>query len=204
MGLEARYIIKEGRQVFEGKILLEGEYIIFRGDKKEKIAIKNLIGVESKDDILILNLPKQVLKVQLDGPAEKWPKKILNPTSRLDKLGVKKHDIVRLIGDFESDFLGEFKAQEVTVLLRNAGKKENATATLILLRVEQIDDLKKLSDVSKTEPTHPPIWIVYPKGKSDVTQSDVMETGRSLGLKDTKVMSFSAEFTALRFNRSKS
>jgi len=52
---------------------------------------------------------------------------------------------------------------------------------------------------------HPPgqpagaIWIVYPKGRTEITENDVLSTGRVVGLKDVKVCSFSATHTALKF-----
>ena len=43
------------------------------------------------------------------------------------------------------------------------------------------------------------LWIVYPKGVPEIREMDVLLAGREAGLKDTKVASFSATHTALRF-----
>lgn len=43
------------------------------------------------------------------------------------------------------------------------------------------------------------LWVVYPKGVTAIREIDVIDAGRAAGLKDTKVASFSAGHTALRF-----
>jgi hypothetical protein len=43
------------------------------------------------------------------------------------------------------------------------------------------------------------LWIVYPKGQKQITENDVLAAGRKSGLKDVKVVGFSATHTALKF-----
>jgi len=43
------------------------------------------------------------------------------------------------------------------------------------------------------------LWVVYPKGRKEVTEDDVLGAGRKAGLKDVKVVGFSATHTALKF-----
>jgi hypothetical protein len=43
------------------------------------------------------------------------------------------------------------------------------------------------------------LWIVYPKGKREITENDVLSAGRKAGLKDVKVAGFSSTHTALKF-----
>jgi hypothetical protein len=43
------------------------------------------------------------------------------------------------------------------------------------------------------------LWIVYPKGQKSITENDVIAAGRKTGLKDVKVVGFSATHTALKF-----
>ena len=47
------------------------------------------------------------------------------------------------------------------------------------------------------------LWIVYPKGKQEIKEQQVLEAGRQAGLVDVKVVSFSARHTALKFVRPK-
>jgi hypothetical protein len=41
--------------------------------------------------------------------------------------------------------------------------------------------------------------VVYPKGVQTIREIEVLDAGRTAGLKDTKVASFSPTHTALRF-----
>jgi hypothetical protein len=43
------------------------------------------------------------------------------------------------------------------------------------------------------------LWVVYAKGKKEITEGDVIRAGRAAGLKDVKVVGFSATHTALKF-----
>jgi hypothetical protein len=43
------------------------------------------------------------------------------------------------------------------------------------------------------------LWVVYPKGQKSITETDVIGAGRKAGLKDVKVVGFSASHTALKF-----
>ena len=64
------------------------------------------------------------------------------------------------------------------------------------------DSLKTLSAVTKIAKSlkgATALWIVYPKGQKTVTENDVIAAGRKAGLKDVKVVGFSATHTALKF-----
>jgi hypothetical protein len=45
------------------------------------------------------------------------------------------------------------------------------------------------------------LWVVYPKGVEAIREIEVIEAGRSAGLKHTKVARCSDTHTALRFSR---
>jgi hypothetical protein len=46
--------------------------------------------------------------------------------------------------------------------------------------------------------------LIYPKGRKEITELQVLSAGRSAGLLDVKVVSYSATHTALKFVRPKS
>ena len=43
------------------------------------------------------------------------------------------------------------------------------------------------------------LWIVYPKGRTEIREIDVINAGRAAGLKDVKVVRFSDVDTTLKF-----
>ena len=129
------------------------------------------------------------------GPAaEKWAKKILRPPSRLEKLGIKPGLKVALVGDFEAPFIEEVREHLSDV----------KSSDLTFLAIDSLADLRKLAKVIQQLPLSAALWIVYPKGKKEVRESDVIGHGRATGLIDIKVVSFSATCTGLKFVRPKS
>ena len=43
------------------------------------------------------------------------------------------------------------------------------------------------------------LWVLRPKGSPDLSEMEVLDTGRAAGLVDTKVVAFSAALTATKF-----
>jgi hypothetical protein len=52
-------------------------------------------------------------------------------------------------------------------------------------------------------PARGALWIVYPRGRKEITEIQVLDAGRRSGLVDIKVVSYSASHTALKFVRPK-
>ena len=78
-------------------------------------------------------------------------------------------------------------------------KRLRPDCDVILLGVEKTSALGKIKATAARMKPSGGLWIVYPKGRKDITQAQVMEAGLAAGLVDNKVCSFSATLTALRF-----
>jgi len=196
MGKEVKGAVRAGKERYEGKVLLETNEIIFRGadyrlkitfgDVREVTAANGELRVETKDGVKIF---------ELGAAAEKWREKILHPKTRAQKLGVKTGTRVRLVGEFDLDFVKELKVSKVEIAQANsAGVSENT-----FLAVDDKNSLAALTKYAKKTKGSEALWVVYPKGKTEITENDVLSTGRKAGLKDIKVVSFSAAHTALKF-----
>jgi len=59
--------------------------------------------------------------------------------------------------------------------------------------------LAQATNIAKVMKGRVALWIVYPKGRKDLSENDVLATGRKAGLKDVKVVGFSPTHTALKF-----
>jgi hypothetical protein len=59
--------------------------------------------------------------------------------------------------------------------------------------------LVQVSKIAKSLKGAAALWIVYPKGRKDITENDVLAAWRKAGLKDVKVVGFSTTHTALKF-----
>ena len=113
----------------------------------------------------------------------------------IDKLGVKPGQKIAVLGVESAEFLTELAAR---VPEYSRGKRING-ADVIFFSAEAIADLTNLSSLASSIQRDGAIWVVYPKGQKHIREIDVITAGKSAGLTDNKVCSFSATHTALRF-----
>jgi hypothetical protein len=177
------------KRTLTGKAYLETDHILFRGDERLKILLKDLKSVKASAGMLHLNFAGGSAKLELGAAAEKWAGKILNPPSRADKLGVKPGLSVRVVGEFDAAFLAELGASE-------KAKKE---ADLVFFAASERKELAQVGKLTGGLKPAGALWVIYPKGVKEIREVEVIEAGRAAGLKDVKVCSFSATHTGLKF-----
>ncbi len=195
MGNEANCTVRFGNQRGAGKALLESTEVLFRGDFRLKIPISSMKSVKARDGELRIQTADGVVVLELGAAAEKWCAKILHPKPRLEKLGVKPDAAVSLVGSFDTEFVGELRKQTRNV----TNGKVAAGSEWLFLAAESAKDLARVAKLAKAMKGAAALWIVYPKGQKHITENDVLAAGRQAGLKDVKVVSFSATHTALKF-----
>jgi hypothetical protein len=199
MGQERESTLRITKRRIEGEALLETAEIIFRpvdGSKRLKFAFADIVkSVKAIDGELRFHTEAGPAVLELGPAAEKWAEKILHPKSRAEKLGVKSGMQVSLVGKFDSDFQKELGAATKNV---STGKVV-ADSELIFLAIDSPERLSDLFKTAKSVKGAAGLWIVYPKGKKEITETDVIGAGRKTGLKDVKVVGFSPTHTALKF-----
>ena len=191
MGQELDCRIQYQSRRLAGRAYLETDHILFRGEERLKISVKDLQSVSAQDGLLQLNFPGGPAVLELGAAAEKWAHKILHPPSRAAKLGIKPGVTVRLAGEFEQEFLNELRG------LQTVGGEFKAD--LVFLAAPDRAALGQIPKLASTLKPAGALWVVYPKGVQSIREIEVLDAGRAAGLKDTKVASFSATHTALRF-----
>jgi hypothetical protein len=191
MGQELECRMRLGRRVLEGKAYLETDHLLFRGEERVKILLKDLTGVTAAGGILTLDYEGGPAALELGKAAGKWAGKILHPPTRADKLGIKPGLTFRTIGEFEPDFLAELSA------LEKAAPK--AKTDLLFVHAPARSTLAQVQKYATKLNPKGALWIVYPKGVPAIREVEVIQAGRDAGLKDIKVASFSATHTALKF-----
>jgi hypothetical protein len=113
----------------------------------------------------------------------------------IDKLGVRPGQRIAVLGVESAEFLKELAAR---VPEYTRGKRMDE-ADLIFFSAERVADLGQLSSLARALQKNGAIWVVYPKGQKHIREMDVIGAGKSVGLTDNKVCSFSVTHTALRF-----
>jgi hypothetical protein len=196
MGNEAKCVVRMDGKRHEGKALLETSELIFRSAEcLVKIRFDEVRGVTAADGELRVKTKDGVNVFKVGSIAEKWREKILHPKTRAEKLGIKAGMKVFSVGDLDSGFLSEMKKSGAEIHAKGTGKR----AEIIFLGVSA---KAGLTAVAKTVPRMQgaaALWVVYPKGKKEITENDVLSAGRKAGLKDVKVVGFSPTHTALKF-----
>ena len=174
--------------------MLETSELILRGDLRLKIPFSAITSVRAVDGELHVRTKDGVTVFELGEKAEKWREKIANPKSLIEKLGPKPGEMVVIVGNFEADFLRDLKKVGAVMEEKVSGKTQ-----WIFLAAEEREDLEKVAGIAKAMRGAAGLWIVYAKGKKELTETDVRGAGLKAGLVDVKVARFSETKTGLKF-----
>jgi len=211
MGREAACRARLDGKSSRGKALLETSELVFRGDFRVVVPLREIRSVEADATELTVRWgardakKEQRLVLELGAEAHKWAERIRNPPSRLDKLGVKASSTVALVGGkraFAGEdlraFVDEVEATEARVL---SGAPKGAEVDLVVfLPVEAREDLAAIASLVPALRGGGALWTLRRKGAGVVvSEGDVRSAARAAGLKDVKVAAFSEARTADKF-----
>jgi len=121
------------------------------------------------------------------------PERDYSHRALIDKLNVKEGARVLALGIRDADLMTELRTRT------GSSPVEYGEADVILLSVESVADLQKIEPLRRRLAPAGGLWVVYPKGRKDIRESQVMGAGLAAGLVDNKVVGFSATHTGLRF-----
>jgi hypothetical protein len=195
MGQEEKVAARIAGKHAEGKVLLETDEILFRGEPRLRIPLSAVKEVAAGPDGLHVRWTGGDAHFALaPNVAARWAKRIANPPTLLDKLGIKSGQRVLLVGSLDKDFARA---------LKQAGADVAATARpdndVIFVEASSRADLVRLVEVQKHLKRDGAVWVIRPKGVQTITEADVMAEGKKAGLVDVKVARFSESHTAEKF-----
>ena len=196
MGQEALCKTTYNGKTTTGKARLETDVLQFRGaDFKLSIPFKEMRHVSMRGELLAITFSNGTASFRLGAAAAKWADKILNPPSRLDKLGVKPDWRASAVGLEDQSFLEELQGN---VAFLSIGRIVKASDAIFFgaTKAAQLGRLEKLKSALKPNGA---IWVVRPKGRPEISEQAVMAAGKAAGLVDVKVVSFSQTHTAEKF-----
>ena len=195
MGAEAKCRLTFGKTKAQGKALLETDALIFRGgDVRLSVPYKTISHVEARNGALRVTFPDGVALFAIGDAAPKWAARILNPPSRLDKLGVKPAQDVLVLGVGDEEFAGELRDRGARMVTKPEGQ-----ADIIFYAASSRAALDRLGSLQKYLKRDGAIWVIRPRGVAAITEADVMKAGKAAGLVDVKVARFSDTHTAEKF-----
>jgi hypothetical protein len=199
MGRQIQCRAKSGGKWHAGKALLETKELIFRGDLRLKIPFTSLKSVIARDGELHLKWAGNAAIFELGPQAATWAHAILHPKSTLEKLGIKPG--LRISASHMPDDTTMKDARKAAAAF--ADDKPLKDSDVIFFGATRNDELRAIKHLLPSLPADGALWIVYPKGRKEITELQVLNTGRAAGLYDVKVVSYSATHTALKFVRPK-
>jgi hypothetical protein len=200
MGLEAKCVVRVDGVPHSGTALLETDELLVRGPARLKIPFASITSLEADDGVLRVTYPGGTADFELGDVATKWAEKIRSPRSLLDKLGAKAGMAVSVIGEFEADFVRDLTGRVGTVSLGRPRKGSD----LVFFLADRGPQLARLSALESALAPGGAIWVVHPKGKRALKDTEIFAAGDVLGLTATKVVRFSATHTGERLVRRKS
>jgi hypothetical protein len=195
MGKEATCQGHFNQQKSEGKLQLETDDLIFRGDFRLEIPLKHITQATAKNGTLNIVAAEGEATFELGPAAAKWADAINNPKSLLDKLGVKKEHKVSVIGVQDDGFIADLKARVGKITTGKAA----AQSDLVFFQANEPADLKKLDKLAGTITPTGAVWVITQKRRPEIADTVVMQAGKAAGLVDVKVARFSDSHTALKF-----
>ena len=201
MGLEAHCQVRINERTVDVKALLESDELILRGEHRARLAFSSLDGIEAADGQLRLQHQDDKIVLHLGTAAERWAEKIRNPRTLLDKLGVKPGMRAAAIRLTDADLLQQLRTT-IALTEAPAGASPDlsgSTYDLIFLQIDSLADLASLSALRGMIVQAGAVWVVHPKGRRDLKDTDVMAAGKAAGLVDNKVARVSEVHSALRF-----
>ena len=189
MGDERRCTVRSGgKDHGRARALLETSEIIFRGDLRLKVPFASLTSVVARDGELHLRWPEGSAVLELGERAEKWAHKILHPKSTTEKLGIKPGLVISAIAMGDDNFVRDLRQQGKSFSESKALKNSD----LVFFGANQRAELSRVQKLLVPSlASAGALWIVYPKGKQEITELQVLEAGRAAGLVDVKVVRFS-------------
>jgi len=194
MGLEATCKARVGKKVSLGEAYLGSTDLVFRGAFKLDIPFQEVKSVEAARGVMNVTFSGGVASFDLGKDAEKWALKIRYPRGLLEKLGVKPESRVTVLRIDDESFLAQLQGRTADVGLDRARKDSD----LVFFGTRTQAELEKLASLKETIKPNGAIWVVWPKGKKELTEDHVRDVGRKKGLVDVKVVSFSDTLSSLK------
>jgi hypothetical protein len=184
-----------GRRSY-GRAEIESTELKFRGEFRLTVPFGDVFAVSADGTRLLIDLPGGSGSFDLGDreEAERWAERVRNPPSLLHKLGVLSDMRVSVIGLLDPGFLGELRQAGADV-----STKVRLASDLVFVLVEQKQDIA--DRLAKIEPTlrgDGAVWVLWPKGRPELRETDIIAAGPAAGLVDVKVVRFSDRLSGLK------
>jgi hypothetical protein len=195
MGQEVKTQLRWDGRIVEGTALLESDHLVFRGGASVNLPFGEMWSVEADAGWLEIKSARGLMLLELGPKAEVWKEKIKNPKGLVEKLGVDAEKRVLVLGKLDAGLVKDLEATGAKVAKAAKGKDFD----IVFVVANKKPDLEQITKARVLMKADGAIWIVYPKGKAELTERDVLTGGRTRELSDNKQVKVDEALTAVRF-----
>lgn len=115
------------------------------------------------------------------------------PRPRIDKLGVKPGHRVTVLGVGDDAFRAELHRRDAAISTRLRRNSD-----LVFMRIASFADLRRLKGARASLQPAGAVWVLWPKGRRELTEDHVRAAALATGMVDVKVVAFSGLLSALK------
>lgn len=194
MGSEAHCRVTWKAKTWVAAVHLDSSAVEVRGRPKLVLPLAEVSECELREGALLLRSARGVLELRLGAEAASWARKIRNPKSRAEKLGIRSGQRVAFVGLDDPVLAGEVAARGARIV---SGR---GAVDVLFFGVTSARDLARLSALRERIEPEGSLWLVRTKGKAaTVKEGEVRSAARAAGLVDVKVIAFSETQTSDKF-----
>ena len=178
----------------QGKVLLETDELIVRGDARIRVPRRSIERVTHRDGVVSITAPSAIVTLTLGADAAlRWQKKLEEAPKRLiDKLDVKPNAKVWLVGTIDRALEAEL-SERTTRISRG---RTASSCDVVFVAVDSDAALDRIDGARGAIGDDGAIWVVHPKGPRGVADTTIFARAKALGLAYTKVARVSDTHTA--------
>jgi Protein of unknown function (DUF3052) len=194
MGREAKVGAEFDGWTGTGKLLLETDDLIFRGEKRLVVPRKAISKATADDAWLDIRWKGGRARFEVGATAARWANDILHPKSLIDKLDVKPDSRAAIVAIRDTAFRDDVAARALKLDARiGAGPYD-----LIFFGAAKPPDFDRLADLRTRLVPAGAVWIITPKGVREMGHEPIVRAAKAAGLVDVKTARFSETHTALK------
>lgn len=195
MGTIVEGTVTVGGQKVNCKADFASDHVTFSGGRRGEVPYTKVEVLGTAKGVLRLRVDGALMDFPLGAKVDRVAAKIRKPPTLMEKLGVTPTLRVATVNVDAKAF-----TIELAKVAPDAIRGEPARPVdLLFLGVRGRDELDRIASAARHLKPDGGMWVVYPKGRRDLRESDVLAAGREAGLKDIKVARVSTELTALKF-----
>ncbi|MFA5943930.1 MAG: hypothetical protein WC876_05645 [Candidatus Thermoplasmatota archaeon] len=195
MGTIVQGTVTVGGQKVNTKADFASDHVTFSGGRRGEVPYTKVEVLGTARGILRLRVDGAIMEFPLGSKVDRVAAKVRKPPTLMEKLGVKANLSCAVINVEAKAFLIELEKANPDAHIGAPAKPVD----LLFVAVRGRDELDRIADSVDHVKPDGGMWVVYPKGRRNLREVDVLAAGRAAGLKDIKVARVSTSLTALKF-----